>query len=110
MPSPTSYPHLAYRTAASSLPPENETAAKAAYAPRKRTLVVLDDDPTGTQTVHDITVLTTYESDVLRAELEKKEAGFFVLTNSRAYPHDEVCFPNLLPYRLPRSNFHVIDV
>ncbi len=51
-----------------------------------RTLVVLDDDPTGTQTVHDVTVVTNWSVDVLQHELQKREPAFFVLTNSRSLP------------------------
>lgn len=49
-------------------------------------LVALDDDPTGTQTCHDIPVLTTWSVDVLAEELTntKTGSGFFILTNSRA--------------------------
>jgi len=53
-------------------------------------LVVLDDDPTGTQTCHDISVLTTWSVEVLVAELVSTPAGsgFFILTNSRALHPD----------------------
>ncbi|KAJ4375702.1 hypothetical protein N0V86_007235 [Didymella sp. IMI 355093] len=49
-------------------------------------LVALDDDPTGTQTCHDIHVLTTWTVPVLKAEFETTApgSGFFILTNSRA--------------------------
>ncbi|KAJ8113274.1 hypothetical protein OPT61_g4565 [Boeremia exigua] len=49
-------------------------------------LVALDDDPTGTQTCHDIHVLTTWTVPVLVAEFKSTApgSGFFVLTNSRA--------------------------
>ncbi|KAF1355992.1 hypothetical protein EJ07DRAFT_167836 [Lizonia empirigonia] len=49
-------------------------------------LVALDDDPTGTQTCHDIHVLTTWSVPVLKAEFEQTApgSGFFILTNSRA--------------------------
>ena len=49
-------------------------------------LVALDDDPTGTQTCHDIHVLTTWSVPVLTAEFETTApgSGFFILTNSRA--------------------------
>lgn len=49
-------------------------------------LVALDDDPTGTQTCHDIHVLTTWSVAVLAAELKATASGsgFFILTNSRA--------------------------
>jgi uncharacterized protein YgbK (DUF1537 family) len=49
-------------------------------------LVVLDDDPTGTQTCHDISVLTVWNHDTLSAELLSGKPGFFILTNSRALP------------------------
>lgn len=47
-------------------------------------LVVLDDDPTGTQTVHGIPVLTTWSVSALEAELKDAGPGFFILTNSRS--------------------------
>ncbi|MCZ7542989.1 MAG: hypothetical protein M5R40_05365 [Anaerolineae bacterium] len=47
-------------------------------------VVVLDDDPTGTQTVHDIPVLTEWPVDALRAELESAHPAFYLLTNSRS--------------------------
>ncbi len=49
-----------------------------------RTLVVLDDDPTGTQTVRDVAVVTTWDVPTLRAELAAAPACFYVLTNSRS--------------------------
>ncbi|ORX92643.1 hypothetical protein BCR34DRAFT_500551 [Clohesyomyces aquaticus] len=54
-------------------------------------LVALDDDPTGTQTCHDIVVLMTWSVDVLVDEFKKTKpgCGFFILTNSRAlHPPD----------------------
>ncbi|WP_247236766.1 four-carbon acid sugar kinase family protein [Telluribacter sp. SYSU D00476] len=49
-----------------------------------KTLVVLDDDPTGTQTSYDITVLTQWSVPLLVEELRKKPAVLFILTNSRS--------------------------
>ena len=46
--------------------------------------VLLDDDPTGTQTVSGVAVLTEWSVETLASELERGNAGFFVLTNSRA--------------------------
>lgn len=46
-------------------------------------LVVLDDDPTGTQTVQDVPLLTEWSVASLRRELEQSPV-FFVLTNSRS--------------------------
>ena len=51
-------------------------------------LVVLDDDPTGTQTVHDVPVLTVWDVDTLRAELAQPGLCFYILTNSRSLPAD----------------------
>ncbi|KAM3433913.1 hypothetical protein NHJ13734_006253 [Beauveria thailandica] len=50
------------------------------------TLVILDDDPTGTQTCHDINVLAVWDTDSLAREFGCSPAGFFILTNSRALP------------------------
>ena len=48
--------------------------------------VLLDDDPTGTQTVSGVAVLTEWSVETLVRELERGNTGFFVLTNSRALP------------------------
>jgi uncharacterized protein YgbK (DUF1537 family) len=47
-------------------------------------VVVLDDDPTGTQTVHGIPVLTEWSEAALAAELRRPEPVFYLLTNSRS--------------------------
>lgn len=51
-------------------------------------LVILDDDPTGTQTCHDISVLTTWDvktlSSTFTSKITTSAGGFFILTNSRA--------------------------
>lgn len=47
-------------------------------------LIVLDDDPTGTQTVKNIPVITDWEVATLVDELKSNSAGFFILTNSRS--------------------------
>ncbi|KAF8081353.1 hypothetical protein N665_0891s0028 [Sinapis alba] len=51
---------------------------------KSKTLVVLDDDPTGTQTVHDIEVLTEWSVESIFEQFRKKPACFFILTNSRS--------------------------
>ncbi len=53
-----------------------------------RKLVVLDDDPTGTQTVHDIPVLTTWTVDALTDELRSPYPAVYILTNSRSLTSD----------------------
>jgi uncharacterized protein YgbK (DUF1537 family) len=75
-----------------TLPPEWPDSLlpdiRAKLAAGERTLVVLDDDPTGTQTVHDVVVLTEWSVATLSDELARCEPAFFVLTNSRAMALD----------------------
>jgi uncharacterized protein YgbK (DUF1537 family) len=47
-------------------------------------LGVLDDDPTGSQAVHDVQVVTVLEEDAYTAALAGPGATCFVLTNSRS--------------------------
>ncbi|XP_071714793.1 uncharacterized protein [Rutidosis leptorrhynchoides] len=54
-----------------------------------KTLVVLDDDPTGTQTVHDVDVLTEWNVESLVEQLKSRPKCFFILTNSRALSSDK---------------------
>jgi len=49
-------------------------------------VVVLDDDPTGTQTVHGVAVLMEWTPEVLRDALLDGSSAFYVLTNSRSLP------------------------
>jgi len=58
-------------------------------------IVVLDDDPTGTQTVHGVPVLTEWSAGILRAELEREGTAFYVLTNSRSLPLPQARSMNL---------------
>ncbi|MDT0542376.1 four-carbon acid sugar kinase family protein [Streptomyces lonegramiae] len=81
---------------AHELPPPREvtpaevTAALAA----DRRLVVLDDDPTGTQTVADVPVLTTWTVEDLRWALRQDSTAFFVLTNTRSLDPDAAAARN----------------
>ncbi|CAM1501229.1 Fc.00g103910.m01.CDS01 [Cosmosporella sp. VM-42] len=52
-------------------------------------LVVLDDDPTRTQTCHDVDVLMAWDDASLDHEFSLEPKGFFILTNSRALPATE---------------------
>ena len=54
-----------------------------------RRVVVLDGDPTGTQTVHGVPVLTTWSVEDLRGALRGPSPTFYVLTNSRSFPEGE---------------------
>ncbi len=47
-------------------------------------IIVLDDDPTGSQTVHSCLLLTRWDADTLRGALQDDSPLFFVLTNTRS--------------------------
>lgn len=49
----------------------------------KTKIIVLDDDPTGSQTVHSCLLLTRWDQDTLRHALLDDAPLFFVLTNTR---------------------------
>lgn len=68
-----------------------EVAAQLANAPR---LVVLDDDPTGTQTIADLPVLTSWSVDDLRWALRQDTPAFFVLTNTRSLSPEDAATRN----------------
>jgi uncharacterized protein YgbK (DUF1537 family) len=57
----------------------------------RRTIVVLDDDPTGTQTVHDVPVLTTWSVAAIARELRGPGRAFYILTNSRSLTREAAC-------------------
>ncbi|MEZ4905368.1 MAG: four-carbon acid sugar kinase family protein [Spirosomataceae bacterium] len=47
-------------------------------------IIVLDDDPTGTQTVHGVPVITEWSLEAIQKEFAQQTPLFYVLTNSRA--------------------------
>lgn len=47
-------------------------------------IVVLDDDPTGTQTVHDVSVYTRWDKQSVDQALAAPGRAFYILTNNRA--------------------------
>ena len=49
----------------------------------EKKIVVLDDDPTGVQTVHDISVYTGWDLDSIREGFAEEGKLFYILTNSR---------------------------
>jgi len=51
---------------------------------RPRTVVAVDDDPTGTQTVYEVPVLTEWSVDSLTSVLAEPDALVYILTNSRS--------------------------
>lgn len=68
--------------------PTAEPVVAAAIAERVaaagRVLVVLDDDPTGTQSVADLPVLTGWSTDDLAWALRTGKSAVYVMTNSRS--------------------------
>ncbi len=76
--------------------PETDLRIRIREATRasRRKVVVLDDDPTGTQTVHDLPVLTEWTPGALAAAWEEAETTFYILTNSRRYPLAEATAMN----------------
>lgn len=67
-------------------------AATAATSPR--VLVVLDDDPTGTQSVADLPVLTRWEVEDFRWALHQGKPAVYVLTNTRSLDPEEAAARN----------------
>lgn len=83
----------------SSLPPEwgekgllRRIQGKIKVSGRK--VVVLDDDPTGTQTVNNVLVLTEWSVGALQHALASDETVFYILTNSRSYPVEQAAAMN----------------
>ncbi|WP_054707536.1 four-carbon acid sugar kinase family protein [Bacillus sp. JCM 19041] len=52
-------------------------------------MVVLDDDPTGIQTVHGVSVYTDWEKSSIQAGFREDNRIFFILTNSRGFTESE---------------------
>ena len=48
-------------------------------------LIVLDDDPTGVQTVHDIYVVTDWSKEWIKKGLSDNRNVLYILTNTRSY-------------------------
>lgn len=73
----------------SSYPPVDEAAVDELLTKEieknHKKIVVLDDDPTGVQTVHDISVYTNWSNDSIRKGFAEKNKLFYILTNSRGF-------------------------
>ena len=52
-------------------------------------LVVLDDDPTGIQTVHGCLLITQWDEDSVRKGFADAEPFFYILTNTRAMTRED---------------------
>ncbi|KAJ5764943.1 hypothetical protein N7520_004502 [Penicillium odoratum] len=93
MSQPQQCPSLPRESTLAKLPAEYPDAqdqiAQILATSKVNRLVVLDDDPTGTQTCHDINVLAVWDIPTLITEFQTSSLGFFILTNSRALPPKE---------------------
>ena len=73
----------------SSYPPIQEAEVDKVLAEEirnnKKKIVVLDDDPTGVQTVHDISVYTNWEKESIAQGFAEENKLFYILTNSRGF-------------------------
>lgn len=65
------------------------SALQAELADSPYKIVVLDDDPTGIQTVHGVSVYTNWDKASIEAGFAEKESMFFILTNSRGFTEQE---------------------
>lgn len=70
------------------------SALAASVAASPRVLVVLDDDPTGTQSVSDLPVLTRWEVEDFTWAFTQGEAAVYVLTNTRSLDPAEAAARN----------------
>ena len=69
--------------------PAVDALLNAEIAANNKKIVVLDDDPTGVQTVHDITVYTNWDKDSIRQGFEEKNNLFYIMTNSRGFTAEQ---------------------
>lgn len=51
----------------------------------KHRIVVLDDDPTGVQTLHDVSVFTDWSESAIEEGFREQQKLFYILTNSRSF-------------------------
>ena len=64
--------------------PDARRRIRKALADAGRRIAVLDDDPTGSQTVHDVAVVTVFDPDEIAAGLDGPGSTCFILTNTRS--------------------------
>ncbi|WP_152658150.1 four-carbon acid sugar kinase family protein [Oceanobacillus sp. CFH 90083] len=68
---------------------QTRSALQAELADSPYKIVVLDDDPTGIQTVHGVSVYTNWDKKSIEAGFNEEESMFFILTNSRGFTEQE---------------------
>jgi uncharacterized protein YgbK (DUF1537 family) len=75
--------------------PDARRRIRRALAEAGRRIAVLDDDPTGSQTVHGVQVVTVFEPEELAAGLSEAGATCFILTNTRSLPEADAVALNI---------------
>jgi uncharacterized protein YgbK (DUF1537 family) len=86
--------------------PDAPGRIRRALADTGRRIAVLDDDPTGSQTVHGVDVVTVVEPEALAAGLSQAGSTCFILTNSRSLPEADAVE---LSTRIGRMLFELAD-
>ena len=81
-----------------------EQTLKASLQKFDKKIIVLDDDPTGTQTINNINVYTDWEQSSIDAGFVEDNDMFYILTNSRALPEQETSeIHQLIAYRIMKT-------
>jgi hypothetical protein len=75
--------------------PDARAAIREQLAASGKRLAVIDDDPTGIQTIQDVSVYFNWSAEVLRQAISKREPVFFISTNSRSLNPDQARAVNL---------------
>jgi hypothetical protein len=86
--------------------PDARRRIRRALADAGRRIAVLDDDPTGSQTVYGVDVVTVFEPDELAAGLSSAGSTCFILTNTRSLPEADAVELNS---RIGRMLFELAD-
>ena len=68
---------------------ELNTMLKCAVTGDDHKIIVLDDDPTGVQTVHDVSVYTDWSYESILSGFKEDSKLFYILTNSRAFTQEQ---------------------
>lgn len=68
---------------------ELDRLLQAEIAANPHKIIVLDDDPTGVQTVHDVSVYTDWSPESIGSGFDEDNKLFYILTNSRGLTAEE---------------------
>ena len=86
-------PQLPLHDTLANLPPgwpdDPTEVIRATIEERGEKAVVIDDDPMGTQSVANVSLLTEWPVDAIADEFQNGHRGVFLLTNSRSMPARE---------------------